>query len=276
MTSQTIESKSTKNAKNIYWNDKRGAYIVYIQRYGQVFYKLSYSLEEAIELRDNVIEFSKQHKRKPSSEELGLERKKPVFAIKHVEKTSVKCSMCRNQIDHYTSKERRTFFERDCKCGYCYRIASSDKEVMEDPDSMKHISFDKSTGRYIIQINRSNERFHLRTDDLDEAKRVRNAVIQFRIEHDRLPNREEKIELFSMRTRSLNSSKFDPVSKDSTKYISKRSNGSYAISIFKDCRFYRSSALTLERAIEIRDQVLSYFNQFGVLPTSKQLTEYLT
>lgn len=72
MTSQTIESKSMKNAKNIYWNDKRGAYIVYIQRYGQIFYKLSYSLEEAIELRDNVIEFFKQHKRKPSSEELGL------------------------------------------------------------------------------------------------------------------------------------------------------------------------------------------------------------
>lgn len=275
MTSQTIESKNMKNAKNIYWNDKRNAYIVYLQRYGQVFYKLSYSLEDAIALRDNVIEFFKIHKRKPSSEELGLERKKPVFAIKSVEKPSVKCKMCGNRIDHYTSKERKIFFERDCKCGYCYRIASSDKEVIEDPDSMKHISFDRSTDRYIVQINRSNERFHLRTDSLEEAKRVRNTVIQFRIENDRLPNREEKIELFSMRTKSSNSSKFDPVSKDSTKHISKRGDGSYTIQIFRNCKFYRSSAPTLERAIEIRDQALEYFDRFGILPTSKQLIEYL-
>ena len=97
MTSQTIETKNMGNAKNIYWNDKREAYIVYLQRYGQVFYKLSYSLEDAIELRDKVLEFFKQHKRKPSSEELGLERKKPVFARpveKRVAKPSVKCKTC--------------------------------------------------------------------------------------------------------------------------------------------------------------------------------------
>ena len=272
MTSQTIE---TANLKNISWNEKRQAYIVYICRFNEVFYKNAYSLEDAIDLRDKVLAFFEQYHRKPSNEELHLNRRKPRY-IKRVEPETVECSMCGNRIDHYTSKERKTFFERSCKCGYCYRIASSDKEVMEDPDSMKHISFDKSTGRYIVQINRSNERFHLRTDDLDEAKRVRNAVIQFRIDHDRLPNREEKIELFSMRTKSSNSSKFDLVFKDSTKHISKRGDGSYTIQIFRDCKFYRSSAPTLERAIEIRDQVLSYFNQFGVLPTSKQLTEYLT
>lgn len=274
MTSQTIESKSMRNAKNIYWNDKRNAYIVYLQRYGQVFYKLSYSLEDAIELRDKVLEFFKTYKRKPTSDELNLSRRQHRYA-KSPESKSVECKMCGNLIDHYTSKERKTFFERDCKCGYCYRIASSDKEVIEDPDSMKHISFDKSTDRYIVQINRSNERFHLRTDSLEEAKRVRNVVIQFRIDNDRLPSREEKIELFSMRTKSSNSSKFDPVSKDSTKHISKRGDGSYTIQIFRNCKFYRSSAPTLERAIEIRDHALEYFDRFGVLPTAKQLTEYL-
>lgn len=92
--------------------------------------------------------------------------------------------MCGNKIEHYTSKEREIFHEHNDTCGYCHRIASADKEVMEDPNSMKHISFDKSTSRYIIQINRSNERFHLRTDNLEEAKIVRNAVIQFRIDHN--------------------------------------------------------------------------------------------
>lgn len=271
MTTQTIDCTGLKN---ISWNEKRRAYIVYIRRFNQAFYKNAYSLDEAIELRDKVLEFFKTYKRKPTSNELHLSRRQHRYA-KSSESKSVECKMCGNRIDHYTSKERKIFFDRNCTCGYCYRIASSDKEVIEDPDSMKHISFDKSTDRYIVQINRSNERFHLRTDSLEEAKRVRNVVIQFRIDNDRLPSREEKIELFSMRTKSSNSSKFDPVSKDSTKHISKRSDGSYTIQIFRDCKFYRSSAPTLERAIEIRDQALEYFDRFGILPTSKQLTEYI-
>ena len=51
MTIQTIE---TVDMKNISWNEKRKGYIVYIRRFGQSFYKLAYSLEEAIDLRDKV------------------------------------------------------------------------------------------------------------------------------------------------------------------------------------------------------------------------------
>ena len=82
--SQTIE---TVDLKNISWNEKRKGYIVYVHRFNQVFYKLAYSLQDAIELRDKVLEFFKVHKRKPSSEELGIERKKSVY-IKRVEKIS--------------------------------------------------------------------------------------------------------------------------------------------------------------------------------------------
>lgn len=199
MSSQTIESKNMGNAKNIYWNDKRNAYIVYLQRYGQVFYKLSYSLEDAIELRDKVLEFFKHHKRKPSSEELGLERKKPVFAKpveKRVAKPIVRCKMCTKEIKYDRDQHRELFHDRGNLCGYCYRIHESDREVLENLESMKHISFDKSTNLYVVQIKRFNQSFSHRTKTLEEAKHLRNQLIEFYSQNKRLPDSEERSLLF--------------------------------------------------------------------------------
>lgn len=278
MTSQTIETKNMGNAKNIYWNDKRNAYIVYLQRYGQVFYKLSYSLEDAIELRDKVLEFFKQHKRKPSSEELGLERKKPVFAKpveKRVAKPSVKCKTCTKEIKYDRDQHRELFHDRGNLCGYCYRIHESDREVLENIDSMKHISFDKSTSLYVVQIKRFNQAFSHRTKTLEEAKHLRNQLIEFYMKNNRLPDSEERSLLLSINSRVRLEFASESRSNTNEKYISLKEDGYYSITISRNCRFYRSATKTLERAIELRDNALEYFDRFGILPTAKQLTEYI-
>ena len=61
MTSQTIE---TLDLKNISWNEKRNAYIVHVRRFNQSFHKIAYSLEDAIVLRDEVLDFFYANKRK--------------------------------------------------------------------------------------------------------------------------------------------------------------------------------------------------------------------
>lgn len=278
MSSQTIESKNMGNAKNIYWNDKRNAYIVYLQRYGQAFYRLSYSLEDAIELRDKVLEFFKQHKRKPSSEELGLERKKPVFAKpveKRVAKPSVKCKTCTKEIKYARDQHRELFHDRGNLCGYCYRIHESDREVLENSDSMKHISFDKSTSLYVVQIKRFNQSFSHRTKTLEEAKYLRHQLIEFYVKNNRLPDSEERSLLLSINSRVRLEFASESRSNTNEKYISLKEDGYYSITISRNCRFYRSAAKTLERAIELRDNALEYFDRFGILPTAKQLTEYI-
>lgn len=278
MSSQTIESKNMGNAKNIYWNDKRNAYIVYLQRYSQVFCKLSYSLEDAIELRDKVLEFFKQHKRKPSSEELGLERKKPVFAKpveKRVAKPSVKCKMCTKEIKYDRDQHRELFHDRGNLCGYCYRIHESDREVLENLDSMKHISFDKSTSLYVVQIKRFNQAFSHRTKTLEEAKHLRNQLIEFYSQNNRLPDSEERLLLLNIRSRVKSEFASESKSNVNEKHIFLQENGYYSINISRNLRFYRSATKTLERAIELRDNALEYFDRFGVLPTSKQLMEYI-
>ena len=269
--SQTIE---TVDLKNISWNEKRKGYIVYIHRFNQVFYKLVYSLEDAIELREKVLEFFKVHKRKPSSEELGLERKKPVFA-KRAEKMSLQCEICKNEIDYHTQKSRDLFIKRENLCGYCHRIKKSNEEVLENPDSMKHITFDEHSNRYIVQIKRFNTAFYHRTENLEDAKSLRNEVIHFYVENNRLPDAEEKNLILNIRPRVKHNFTTESRSNTNEKHISRQEDGVYVVMIFRNCRFFRSIAQTLDRAIEIRDHALEYFDRFGVLPTSKQLVEYI-
>lgn len=271
MTSQTIE---TVDMKNISWNEKRKGYIVYIRRFGQSFYKLAYSLEEAIDLRDKVLEFFKVHKRKPSSEELGLERKKPVF-VKRVEKQILKCKMCGNESDYHNRKNRDLFIKRNHTCGYCHRIEKSNLEVLENPDSMKHITAEKSPSQYVIQIRRFNNTFSHRTENLEEAKLLRNEVINFYIENNRLPDSEEKALLLSIEPRVKQRYVSEARSNTKEKHISRTEEGFYTVAISRNCRFYRTVCKTLDHAIELRDRALEYFDIFGVLPTSKQLIEYL-
>lgn len=271
MTIQTIE---TVDMKNISWNEKRKGYIVYIRRFGQSFYKLAYSLEEAIDLRDKVLEFFKVHKRKPSSEELGLERKKPVF-VKRVEKQILKCKMCGNESDYHNRKNRELFIKRDHTCGYCHRIEKSNLEVLENPDSMKHITAEKSSSQYVIQIRRFNNTFSHRTETIEEAKLLRNEVINFYIENNRLPDSEEKSLLLSIEPRVKHRYVSEARSNTKEKHISRTEEGSYTVAISRNCRFYRTVCKTLDHAIELRDRALEYFDIFGVLPTSKQLIEYL-
>ena len=105
MTSQTIE---TTDLKNISWNEKRQAYIVYVRRFNQVFYKLAYSLEDAITLRDKVLEFFNAHKRKPTSKDLGLERKKSSI-VKQVELPSVNAECAKKRSSTLKLRIERSF-----------------------------------------------------------------------------------------------------------------------------------------------------------------------
>jgi len=271
MTSQTIE---TLDLKNISWNEKRNAYIVHVRRFNQSFHKVAYSLEDAIVLRDKVLDFFYANKRKPSSEELGLERKKPVYA-KRVERPILKCKMCNNVIEYHHSKERDRFFERGNLCGYCHRIKKSNEEVLENPDSMKHITPEKSSGLYVVQIKRFNQIFYHRADSSEDAKHLRNQVINFYVEHNRLPDLEEKSLLTQIKSRVKREFVSESRSNTHEKHISLQEDGQYSVVISRNCRFYRSVTKSLERAIELRDRALEYFDRFGVLPTSKQLIEYL-
>ena len=271
MTSQTIE---TNDLKNISWNETRQAYIVYVRRYNQVFYKLAYSLEDAIILRDKVLEFFNAHKRKPSSKDLGIERKKSSI-VKQVELPSVKCEMCEKEIKYPRAKNREIFHNRDNLCGYCYRIRESDQEVLENLDSMKHISHEKSTDLYIVQIRRFNQLFYHRTETLEEAKSLRNQLIEFYAHNNRLPDSEERSLLLSIDSRVKSEFASESRSNTNEKHISLKEDGYYSVTISRNCRFYRSATKTLDRAIELRDHALEYFDRFGVLPTSKQLMEYI-
>jgi hypothetical protein len=140
---------------------------------------------------------------------------------------------------------------------------------------MKHISFDKSTNLYVVQIKRFNQAFSHRTKTLEEAKHLRNQLIEFYSQNNRLPDSEERLLLLNIRSRVKSEFASESKSNVNEKHIFLQENGYYSINISRNRRFYRSATKTLERAIELRDNALEYFDRFGILPTAKQLTEYI-
>lgn len=128
-------------------------YRVCITKHRQYFAKSYDTLEEAIKIRDQVVDFHNKHDRLPNTQE-----QEELFGIKSKPRES------RNEKNE-TSSVSNT--------------------------SMRNITFDKNCDRYFIQISRNRRRFSTSSKTLEDAISVRNAVIEFFKEHGHLPTNTE-------------------------------------------------------------------------------------
>ena len=128
-------------------------YRVCITKHRQYFAKSYDTLEEAIKIRDQVVDFHNKHDRLPNTREQD-----ELFGIKSKPRES------RNEKNE-TSSVSNT--------------------------SMRNITFDKNCDRYFIQISRNRRRFSTSSKTLEDAISVRNAVIEFFKEHGHLPTSAE-------------------------------------------------------------------------------------
>lgn len=128
-------------------------YRVCITKHRQYFAKSYDTLEEAIKIRDQVVDFHNKYDRLPNTQE-----QEELFGIK--------------------SKPRESRNEKN----ETSRVSNT---------SMRNITFDKNCDRYFIQISRNRRRFSTSSKTLEDAISVRNAVIEFFKEHGHLPTNTE-------------------------------------------------------------------------------------
>lgn len=128
-------------------------YRVCITKHRQYFAKSYDTLEEAIKIRDQVVDFHNKHDRLPNTREQD-----ELFGIKSKPRES------RNEKNETSS------------------ISNT---------NMRNITFDKNCDRYFIQISRNRRRFSTSSKTLEDAVSVRNAVIEFYKEHGHLPTSAE-------------------------------------------------------------------------------------
>ena len=128
-------------------------YRVCVTKDRQYFAKTYGTLEEAIKIRDEIVNFHKENGRLPNAQEQD-----EIFDIK--------------------SKPRESKNEKNEKSS----VSNT---------NMRNITFDKTCNRYFVQISRNRRKFSTSSKTLEDAISVRNAVIEFFKEHGHLPTNTE-------------------------------------------------------------------------------------
>ena len=128
-------------------------YRVCVTKDRQYFAKTYDTLEEAIKIRDQVVDFHNKHDRLPNAQEQD-----EIFGIK--------------------SKPR----ERKNELNEKSNVSNT---------NLRNITFDKTCNRYFVQISRNRQKFSTSSKTLEDAIAVRNAVIKFYTEHGHLPTNTE-------------------------------------------------------------------------------------
>lgn len=127
-------------------------YRVTIVKFNQMFSKSFNRLEDAVKIRDEVVDFYNGFGRLPN-----LEEQQEIFGVKIRSKKNLDVS----------SRSKN----------------SSSK--------LKNISLSKDSDRCYVQIRRDRKKFSTSCKSLEDATRVREAVLEFYDEFSRLPTRSE-------------------------------------------------------------------------------------
>lgn len=128
-------------------------YRVHVTKDREYFAKSYKTLEEAVNARNEIVEFYNKHKRLPNVQEQD-----DLFGIKSVRRES------KNQINE-ESKSSNT--------------------------NLKNITFDEASNRYFIQISRDRRKFSTTCNSLERAIAIRTSAIMFYKERGHLPTKAE-------------------------------------------------------------------------------------
>ena len=216
---------SNSGHKHVYSREKTDDYAVSITRKRDRFFRAFNTLEEAINVRDRVLQFYEEFSRIPSVKELGLKRRenrlqtdsrnerhisldetcgkrqyrvmivkdrlsfvKNFSTLEEAIKTRDEVLNFFKEFDRLPNREEQeTLF--DVKFKDLKNL--SDKKHSRSNTSMMNITFDKSFDRYAIQITRRGMKFYAVSQTLEEAVKLRDEVLEFYRLYDRLPTKLE-------------------------------------------------------------------------------------
>lgn len=211
--------------KNITYREDLDDYFVQILRNRKKFGQAFNTLEEAIAVRDQVLEFYDEFRRIPSSKELGLKRREHrredgrlreryISLEKKYRKNPYRLSMTKHgvyfvknfatleeaietrdkllqffkEFDRLPNREeQKVLFDIKFKS----RRNRSDLKNAKSNTGLMNITFNRSFDRYQIQIARQQQRFSAVSRSLEEAIKIRDEALKFYEDHGRLPSTAE-------------------------------------------------------------------------------------
>lgn len=184
-------ASSSTNERNIIVSKRVKPYRVFIIRDHQKFTKYVDTVEEGVKIRDRALDYYQRngHLPKDISELLPSKKTK---VNKHFDRHA-QCSRCKAELE-FTNKESFKKFEKsDELCKDCIK---DDRRKTSDltEDSMKYISWHKTSNLYMVSIKRRGHKILIYQPTIEDAKIAREKIESFYDQNLRLPTREEAIE----------------------------------------------------------------------------------
>lgn len=254
--------------KHITYHASHNQYKIMIRRGKQFFNMETKLLAEAEKIRDDVLAYYDEHKSLPTRQQIGLDNGRQggtgLYEVKPRRSINDKCTKCDENVSYKSKAAYQRFLDADKECLSCRRADGKKKSWGQS--KLFNITFDESRGAkpYRVSIFRKGELFYQHIDTLENAIATRDKVLDFYKQNGRLPNEEECVEQFDIRT------KRHTRSADSN--ISKRCNSKYyEVKISRRRKMYVSRHETLSEAQVYRDKAVEYYDTHKSLPTFEQV-----
>ena len=216
---------SNSGHKNITYRDDLNDYFVQIVRKGRALQLSFNSLEEAIEIRDRALQFYEKFNRFPTRKELNLKRRERRIKIDKDHEKFISLDMtcgkrpyrvridkdCQIFTQNLTSLEKaikrrdevlKFYYEHDrlpnreeqeniFGVRFKTRSQSRSSKTQSSNTGYRNISFNTSLKRYNFAISRKGQIFSINVDRLEEAIAIREGILKFYDDNDRLPTKLE-------------------------------------------------------------------------------------
>lgn len=199
-----------------YLEGRQLAYLVSVER-GSQFVNESYeTYEEALKARDEIeANYAETGKIIHSSnyENGKLKMARSRYKSNDLKKTKSSsgrmiyavetvCKQCNREHIYQWSKHYHQFLDRGQLCRSCHiknyydrmldiRNSNNVPNSNNESTRVKNITFDKTKSKYRVFVSRSKNRFSVYANTLDEAIAIKEGVLDFYKEFDRLPTHDE-------------------------------------------------------------------------------------
>lgn len=254
--------------KHITYHASHNQYKIMVRRGQQFFNMETKSLDEAKTIRDKVLAYYEEHKNLPTRQQIGIANGRQggtgLYNVKPRTVCNEVCSKCGNDVTYKSKKAYQNYLDSNKECLNCRRV-DGHRETW-GRSKMFNITFDESRGAkpYRVSLFRNGELFYQHLNTLEDAIATRDKALEFYKQNGRLPNEEECVEQFGIRTKGN--------TRSSDSNIFKYTNSKYyEVKISRNRKMYVSRHETFSEAQLYRDKVIEYYDAHKSLPTVEQV-----
>ena len=255
--------------------NKNSAWFIRFIRGNKVFTAYAKDLNEAIKIRDRALQYYEKHGVIPKRSQIGAGDDVELTKVPVI----VQCSSCKRK---YSFSRRGVGLERFRAnhniCAQCQLFDYASKS-----GDVEYITQKSQSQSFTIQFTKKNQIVSISETSFAEAVKIRDNILYFYYDHDRLPSQDElesivgrKLDIVKSKNRA---NKTDRSKLSDNRYISKNyqtvnsDKAFYNVTFARNNQRFLASTGSFQEALEVRNTALDLYDETGEIPTFQEVKE---